>query len=173
MRGPAGFRILFASNLKWTWRCPITRIVGLHVAAGDLYAAVTDDEVVLDDEFSVLRLSPNMDPADALLDFANRFRQHLRRLRPAAVAMMKTRRYSSWTWEQAAKRARVEAVITLASAEQEIAYHLVRQEDAARVLQAPRSDFGRALAGTPGTGGWTAWGDRAVALAAALTMQRR
>src|SRR6266545_1491373 len=54
-----------------------------------------------------------------------------------------------------------------------IASRLVRQEDATRVLEVPpRGNFATRLVGTPKTAGWRAWNDRAVALAAAMTVQR-
>jgi len=130
---------------------------------------MVDENGVVADELSNLRLSTNMDPADAMLDLANRFRQHLRRLQPAAVALMNTTRYRGWSWSQAARRAHLEAIVMLVCADLGITYRLIRQEDAVRTLEIPRGDFSRALSGTPGTAGWTAWNDRAVALAAALT----
>jgi hypothetical protein len=148
-------------------------IVGLHIARAALHVAVVDEDGVVADEFTGMRLSPNMDPADALLDFANRFRQQLHRLRPTTIALTNTRRYRDWTWAQAAERARLEAIVMLVSAQLGIAYRLVRQEDATRILEVPpRSTFAARLAGTPGTAGWRAWNDRAVALAAAMTAQR-
>ncbi len=135
--------------------------------------AAVDEDGVVADEFTGMRLSSNMDPADALLDFANRFRQQLHRLRPATVALMNTRRYRNWAWVQAAERARLEAIVMLVCAQLGIAYRLVRQEDATRVLEVPpRGNFATRLVGTPKTAGWRAWNDRAVALAAAMTVQR-
>ena len=59
--------------------------------------AMVDENGIVADELSRLRLSTNMDPADAMFDLANRFRQHLRRLQPAAVALMNTTRYRGWS----------------------------------------------------------------------------
>ena len=150
----------------------ISRVVGLHVAGGILRVAVVDESGVVADELTAMKPSTNMDAADAMLDLANRFRQHLRRLRPTTVALMSTRKYKDWSWAQAASRAHLEAIVMLVCADLGVTYRLVRQEDAARELQIPRADFPRGLLGTPGTADWKAWNDRAVALAAALTARR-
>jgi hypothetical protein len=162
---------LYASHSKTPTfvEVSIFRVIGLHIAGGSLRAAVVDENGVIADELTGMKPSTNMDAADAMLDLANRFRQHLRRLRPATVALMGTKKYKDWSWTQAAARAHLEAVVMLVCADIGIRYRLIRQEDAARILEIPRGDFSTGLRGTPGTADWKAWNDRAVALAAALT----
>jgi hypothetical protein len=133
--------------------------------------AIVDESGVVADDLTGMKPSTNMDPADAMLDLAKRFRQQLHRLRPATVALMSTRKYKDWSWAQAAVRAHLEAIVMLVCADLDITYLLIRQEEAARTLEVLRFDFPKALTGTPGTAEWKAWNDRAVALAAALTAQ--
>jgi hypothetical protein len=126
------------------------------------------------DDPSLRRVQPSefMAPADRLHDFWARFRQLLRGRRPQQVVVLHTRSYQNWAYNDAFKRASLEAAVMVAARVEDISYELITQERTARHLGLPATwragDLKSAAAGLieerPAY-----WADRALAYAAAVT----
>ncbi|MBA2359580.1 MAG: hypothetical protein H0V79_01360 [Actinobacteria bacterium] len=74
------------------------RVLGLTIVAGTVYAAVVEypETPVFSDPFERLDVAQGLDPSAQLADFSARFKQELRRIRPAAVGVLNSAAATSY-----------------------------------------------------------------------------
>jgi hypothetical protein len=146
--------------------------VGINVSGGIAYLGVANagGEVALDDPAP--RIGPNaqLDVARRLEDFRSRIAQELRRIRPQAVGVARTRRYQRWGYQEAFDRFTLEAAVMLAAVQEGFPCRQVKQEDAARATKVPVTKIAEALPERLGIEPTPYWRDRSVAFATALTL---
>ncbi len=139
--------------------------VGINIASGAAFlgAVRCPDRVLLDDGADRILPSEDLDYPARLEDFRLRLAQELRRLRPAAVGLARTRMFKNWTMAAATQRFGFEAAAMLAVVGEGIACELVRQEDAARSVGVPIKEAPDHLPEALGIEKTPFWKDRSIA----------
>jgi hypothetical protein len=128
---------------------------------------------MFDDPLERLELAQSLAGAEQVADFAARFKQEVRRIRPAAVGVVYPRRYSNWKYADAFRRVSMETAIMLGVAElstpaRPIAYVQVKQDPMAKALGIPLPKFGEKAKAQWGHGVPRYQKDRLYAVAAAV-----
>jgi len=152
----------------------IAKIVGINIVAGEAWVGVVEcpDVMLLKDPLTRLARAKHLPSADALHDFANRFREQLRRIQPVAVGVANTRRYSGWPYAEAFNRVTLEAAIMLATSAEEVPFVSVKQEAVFKAIEIPYENFPKRAAEQLGIDPPTNWNNRALAFGAALTLAK-
>jgi len=151
--------------------------LGVHIAGGRIYLAKRLGAGLVDgDDLRRIDVSDYMDNADALLDLLNRFRTLIRGANICAVGLLHTRSYKNWSYSDAFRRASIQSALSVATRQEGRVYHLIRQEDAAKLYELPSrwktSDLGAEvrLAIEPVT---KYWADRSFAWSATEVLASR
>ena len=115
--------------------------LGVNVSAGVLYLGVVraSGELVLVDEAERIQPSSQLALDSQLGDVRDRMRQELRRLRPVAVGIARTTKYNGWAYQSAFDKFSLETAALLACIDDDVPAQLVRGEDAARAVPAPKT----------------------------------
>lgn len=152
----------------------VERAVGINIVAGEAWIGIVQcpDDLVLDDPLKRLARAQYLEPADALHDFVDRFREELRRIQPVAVGVANTRLYVGWKYADALKRITLEAAIMLAASAEEISFESVRQEDVFKAVGAPYMEFPKRAAEQLAIDPPPNWDKRALAFGSALKLAK-
>ena len=145
-------------------------VVGIAVQHGQAYFAVVEcpDKLLLSDPLDRITPTQQVDRPEGLADFRDRVAQELRRLRPVAVGVGFTRKYKSWTAEEAFSRFSLDTAAMLAAVDLNIPCTQVRQEDAARAVGIAPTALAQHAAATLGVEPTKYWNERVWAIATAL-----
>jgi hypothetical protein len=103
-------------------------MLGVHIAAGTAYLAVVacPDTPLYDDPLERIQLAAGASLPEQVADFSGRFKQELRRIRPAAVGVVFPKLYSQWKYSAAFTRVSVETAIILAVEELSTPAHAIK-----------------------------------------------
>jgi hypothetical protein len=147
--------------------------LGVHVAAGVAYFGAADAEMLhVSDPLEKIEPTGQLPAAARLRDFRDRFAQELHRLAPASVGVIRTTRFSRWTFAEAWDRFSLEAVMLLAASNERVPSQHVVAEDAARTVPCLPKDIAARAAQAWGVTKTRYWKQRAPAFAAALALAR-
>jgi hypothetical protein len=148
--------------------------LGVNVASGVAYLGVVraPDQLMVDDPGDRVEPSASLGDAARLDDFRSRVQQELRRLKPAAVGVMRPRKYNGWMWSAAFNRATLEAAVMLAAVAEGVRCTIVRAEDAAKAVPAPPTKVVELAANRWGIEPTEHWKDRVWAFATAMALAK-
>lgn len=145
-------------------------VVGISVRGGEAYFAVVQcpDTPLVDDPLERITPTQQIDRPAGLADFRDRVAQELRRLQPRAVGVGFTRKYSSWTAEDAFRRFGLDAAAMLAAVDLGISCQRVREEDAAGAVGVAPTKLPEQAPARLGIDKTKYWSHRVWAIATAL-----
>jgi hypothetical protein len=118
-------------------------VLAVNLAGGTAYCAVASPPgELVEDDLVRIELAEGLGDAEQLADFAARFRQELRRLRPVAVGVIQTTKTSQWVYSYAWRRVTVESAIMLttveaSTSEHPIDYKLLKPSAMAKAVDIP------------------------------------
>jgi hypothetical protein len=147
--------------------------LGVHVTAGVAYFGTAQGEIILaDDPLEKIEPTAQLPVGMRLRDFRDRFGQELRRLQPASVGVIRTTKFSQWTFADAWGRFSLEAIVLLAASDEKVPSQHVVAEDAARTVPCRPKDIAARSAQAWGVPKMRYWKQRAPAFAAGLALAR-
>jgi hypothetical protein len=148
--------------------------LGIAVARGAVYLGVVrePDELLLDDLAERIQPSAQLELDAQLGDVRDRVRQELRRLKPAAVGVARTRKYMNWKYQPAFDRFSLEAAAILACVDAGVPCRMVRGEDAAKAVPAPPSQIAEHALQNWSITPTAYWKDRVWAFATAMALAK-
>jgi len=148
--------------------------LGINVSARVVYLGVVHgDRLVMDDPATRIEPSLELDVAHRLDDLRVRVRQEVRRLKPAAMGVMRPRRYAGWKWADAFERSTLEAAIMIAAVDENVPCTVVRAEDAASAVPAAPAKVVEQAAKRWEVEPQALWKDRVWAYATAMALAKR